>query len=71
MYRTTIPINRKKFKNLQEMCKQKDAVIPAEYHGFYESLPVEDSGEPNSSDDDISLQTMKEKLLQRKTNRNY
>ncbi|CAG9760245.1 unnamed protein product [Ceutorhynchus assimilis] len=53
LYNTVLPISKKKFQNLQEMCHSKDAVIPKEFHAFYKALYFEKPlGSNNNSDDD-------------------
>ncbi|KAB0790124.1 hypothetical protein PPYR_15557 [Photinus pyralis] len=68
-YTDQIPIQKKKFNDLQQMCHGKDKIIPRQYHQYYRSLPVQ-AGNTNSEDydseDEVSLQVMKERYLQKK-----
>ncbi|KAK5642408.1 hypothetical protein RI129_008575 [Pyrocoelia pectoralis] len=66
IYTSKIPINQKKYKDLMELCKSD--VIKEEYHDFYENLPVShnDEDDDESSDDEISLQAMREKMLSKR-----
>lgn len=52
-YRSGLPISLPKYRDLQELCKNK--VIPAEYHGFYSSLAYT-SLRTSAAEDDDELQ---------------
>ncbi|KAF2898437.1 hypothetical protein ILUMI_07739 [Ignelater luminosus] len=54
--RTTV----KKFKNLIKLCHAD--VIPRQYHNYYKNLNMGQESEHYSSEDEISLQIMRERL---------
>lgn len=73
LYPEKLPISKLKYDNLLSMCQGKDAVIPSEYKNFYTSLPVINTShdsEEEESDDEMSLQKVREQLIKRKRRRN-
>ena len=72
LYPEKLPIRKLKYDNLLSMCQGKDAIIPLEYKDFYTSLPVTNTSHDSEkeSDDEMSLQQVREQLIKRKRRRN-
>lgn len=67
IYNSTLPIDEKKYSDLQFLCHGKDHTVPSIYHNFYDSLPHVTS---NLSDDELPLSALRAKILKRKRKRN-
>lgn len=61
-----IPISKRKYDDLMALCREN--TITPEYHNYYRDLPVLENETSNnsSSDEEISLQVMREKKLSKR-----